>query len=68
MQIWEGEAHLTVVAGALEYDAFRHKPPFEFVVSVLAMAVGLAWLWAIVKEWRAHASSKPSQLTRLVVR
>jgi hypothetical protein len=53
-------AGLTLAGLLLEYDALMHNAPFEFVVSMLAMAAGLVWLWAVVKEWRTHGSRKLS--------
>jgi len=44
---------LTLAGVILAYEAFTRIVPLEFVVSGLAIAVGLTWLWSVIKEWRA---------------
>jgi hypothetical protein len=46
-------AALTLAGVALACQAFTRTVPFEFVVSGFAIAAGLTWLWAVIKEWRA---------------
>jgi hypothetical protein len=49
---------LTLAGVILAYEAFTRIVPLEFVVSGLAIAVGLTWLWSVIKEWRAKESAK----------
>jgi hypothetical protein len=45
-------AGLILAGAALQAVAITDTSPLKFSVSVLAIGLGLVWLWAIIKEWR----------------
>jgi|APPan5920702856_1055754.scaffolds.fasta_scaffold400064_1 hypothetical protein len=45
-------AGLILAGAALQAVAITDVSPLKFSVSVLAIGLGLVWLWAIIKEWR----------------
>lgn len=46
---------LTLAGAAVDFDALLNRAPGKFVVGGVAIALGLLWLRAIIKEWRAKA-------------
>ena len=45
-------AGLILAGAALQAVAITDVSPLKFSVKVLAIGLGLVWLWAIIKEWR----------------
>jgi predicted outer membrane lipoprotein len=43
---------LILAGGAIEYDAFATNSPLKFSVALIAMGLGIAWLYSTVREWR----------------
>ena len=39
---------------AVEYDAITTNSPLKFVVALIAMGLGIVWLWSTIKETRRH--------------
>ena len=48
-------AGLILAGVALQAVAITDTSPLKFAVSMLAISLGLVWLWAIVKEWRTKS-------------
>jgi fucose permease len=43
---------LVLAGAAIEYDAINTNSPLRFFVALIAMGLGLAWLWSTAKETR----------------
>jgi hypothetical protein len=43
---------LILAGGAIEYDAFATNSALKFSVALIAMGLGIAWLYSTVREWR----------------
>ena len=43
---------LILAGGAIEYDAFATNSFLKFSVALIAMGLGIAWLYSTVREWR----------------
>jgi fucose permease len=46
---------LTLAGAAIAYDAITQRDIFPLVGSAFAIGLGLTWLRAVIKEWRAKA-------------
>ena len=47
-------AALVFSGAAVEYDAITTNSPLKFVVALIAMGLGIVWLWSTIKETRRH--------------
>lgn len=44
---------LALAGGAIEYRAITDNSPLKFTVALIALGLGIVWLWTTIKEtWR----------------
>ena len=51
---------LALAGGAVEYDAFATDSPLKFAFGVIAMGLGVVWLYSTIIEWRSRLSREGS--------
>ena len=49
---------LALAGGAVEYEAFTTNSPLKFVVGVIAMGLGLVWLYRTITEWHYRSAGQ----------
>jgi hypothetical protein len=47
-------AGLILSGVALQAVAITDTSPLKYAVSLLAIALGVVWLWRVIKEWNAR--------------